>query len=937
MLRPASKYFSLLLGLVLLPFLLIAQNAPIELRQSNDPIIVSSELQIFRDTSAKMDLGQVQKQISAFQVFDPEQNLSKADVYWGRLLITNPEGKPIRWVLSPDWNKGTRRNSFVEVHILSELGPTSVLHTGKYLPLSQKDGIAKVYPQNQVELNLAAGETQEVYIRIEPIEQRRPVFAVQLMSYDYWLDQAPNLRNILQAIFHAIMWFMCISSLLNYFSKNGNAYLYYALFLAATSFYFLSVSGMLMEIFLQEHPKTNSTVWVFASNLLGIGYFQFARSFLNTKKLMPLWDRIGRYIIIGALILIALELVILQLTFNFDFLEKLNRLVLFLEVSFLLVVSLVHAKYSKGMWRIFFWGTLCIIAAGYLGLTLDSFGLFHASLPAVELLFVIQTLNFSWGLGFRQSYLQAQRLNEKAKNENLSKLNEMKSRFFDNISHEFRTPLTILIGVANRLRKDWQKLPAKQVEQELTLLEQEGKNLNELVNQILDLSKLDSHSYEANWQYGDLIEEINQIAEAFQTLAQLQEKTFAVEADFETLPMDLDPRILQSILGNLLSNAFKFTPKGGSVRLGLRKEDGPQMEEQVLMEVADTGFGIPKKEIKHLFDRYFQSSTNQEKSAGTGIGLSLVKALTEVLGGEVWVESTVDKGTSFFVRLPIKQLYKDQQKAESSPEIALPVLEESRSAERSVAPNFGQNLVLIVEDNPAIVKYLRSILESDYRLAVARDGAEGEKLALEMIPDLIVSDVSMPNKDGLMMTESLKQDERTSHIPIILLTARAEEKDRLAGLTNGADAYLTKPFRREELEIRIQKLIELRESMRKRFAGQEAAAESQAPPSREQIFIEQLQNIILANLLNPELSADFLAEKLNLSYTQLYRKLKALTNQSASVFIRKVRLEEAAKLLKAGEESVSEVAYQTGFSDPAYFSRAFSQQFEMPPSVYREN
>ncbi|MEL7529907.1 MAG: 7TM diverse intracellular signaling domain-containing protein, partial [Bacteroidota bacterium] len=514
MLRPSLKYLAFLLGWCVLPSCLLAQSPQIELRQSAEPIVLRTELQIYRDTSAKMDLGQVQQHIADFRAFDPEEKLSKADVYWARLAVANPEGKAIRWVLSPDWNKGTRRNSLVEVHILSDQGPTYVLHTGKYLPLSQKDGIAKTYPHNQVELNLAAGEKQEIFIRIEPIEQRRPVFAVQLMSYDYWLDQAPELRNILQAIFHAIMWFMCFSALLNYFSRNGNAYLYYALFLAATSFYFLSVSGMLMEIFLQENPKVNSTVWVFASNLLGIGYFQFARSFLNTKRLMPLWDRIGRYIIIGGLILIGVELVILQLTFNFDFLEKLNRLVLFLEVSFLLVVSLLHARYSKGTGRIFFWGTLCIIAAGYLGLTLDSLGLFHVSLPGVELLFVIQTLNFSWGLGYRQSYLQAERLNEKTKAENLSKLNEVKSRFFDNISHEFRTPLTILIGVANRLKKDWQALPEEQVASELQLLEQNGENLHELVNQILDLSKLDAHSYEANWQYGNLYEEINQIAEA---------------------------------------------------------------------------------------------------------------------------------------------------------------------------------------------------------------------------------------------------------------------------------------------------------------------------------------------------------------------------------------------------------------------------------------
>ncbi|MFK7921508.1 MAG: ATP-binding protein, partial [Bacteroidia bacterium] len=901
-------------------------------------IVLNEELQIYRDISGSMNLSQIQAQVSAFEAFDPNEKLSKADIYWGRLSVYNPQAEPISWVLSPDWNKGTRRNSLVEVHIVSDQNPSKVLHTGKYLPISQKDGIAKVYPHNQVELNLLPGERLEIYIRIEPIEQRRPVFAVQLMSHDYWFEQAPNLRNILQAIFHAIMWFMCFSALLNYFSQKSNAYLYYALFLAATSFYFLSVSGMLMEIFLQEHPKVNTIVWVFASNLIGIGYFQFARSFLNTRRLMPFWDRIGRYIIIGALVLIGLELVILQLTFNFDFLEKLNRVILFSEVSFLLVVSLLHAKYSKGTGRIFFWGTLCIIAAGYLGLLLDYLGLFHVSLPGVELLFVIQTLNFSWGLGFRQFQLQEERLQKKAETEKLKALDKLKTRFFANISHELRTPLTAVIGVAERLKQDWQKLAPEKVGYELGLIHESGQNLQQQVNQILDLSKLDAKSYEANWQYADLVLEINQIVEVFAAYAQSQGQMFSWEPQMPTLLMDIDGRALQSIINNLLSNAFKFTPKGGSVSLGLSREDGPQMEELVLIKVSDTGFGIAKESLPHLFDRFFQSTQNPNETMGSGIGLSLVKALTEELGGEVSVESVVDQGTTFYVRLPINHHHKTKplETASSQAELVLPILEESRFAERSAAADFGQNLVLIVEDNPAIVSYLRSILETDYRLAVARDGVEGEQLALELIPDLIVSDVSMPIKDGFAMTESLKQDARSSHIPIVLLTARAEEKDRLAGLTYGADAYLTKPFSQAELKIRIQKLIEIREALRQRFAGQVSEVEIEAPPSREQVFINQLQSIVLANLNEPELNADYLADKMNLSYTQLYRKLKALTNQSASVFIRKVRLEEAAKLLKVGEYSIAEIAYSTGFSDPAYFSRAFSQQYEMPPSVYRD-
>ncbi|MEL6593897.1 MAG: DNA-binding response regulator, partial [Bacteroidota bacterium] len=267
------------------------------------------------------------------------------------------------------------------------------------------------------------------------------------------------------------------------------------------------------------------------------------------------------------------------------------------------------------------------------------------------------------------------------------------------------------------------------------------------------------------------------------------------------------------------------------------------------------------------------------------------------------------------------------------PVIETPRVETQQSLSLS---DFEKNLVLIVEDNPEVLHFVRSILETDYRVAIARDGAEGERLALELIPDLIVSDVGMPVMDGFQLTERLKQDERTSHIPVVLLTARAEEKDRLQGLSFGADAYLTKPFRQAELKVRIEKLIEVREKLRLRFAGL-PAEESSKPPSREEIFLQQIKDIILGNLLNPELNPDLLAEKMNMSYTQLYRKLKALTNQSANLLIREVRLEKAAEMLQQSDEGIAEIAYACGFNDPAYFSRAFSTKYGMPPSLYRDS
>ncbi|MEL6651953.1 MAG: response regulator, partial [Bacteroidota bacterium] len=348
-------------------------------------------------------------------------------------------------------------------------------------------------------------------------------------------------------------------------------------------------------------------------------------------------------------------------------------------------------------------------------------------------------------------------------------------------------------------------------------------------------------------------------------------------------------------------------------------------------------YGIPQADLTHLFDRYFQSSQNRSNAAGTGIGLSLVKALVQMMGGEISVQSELEQGTSFLVRLPVNHLHQSTTVAEPfampDPVIETPRVETQQSLSLS---DFEKNLVLIVEDNPEVLHFVRSILETDYRVAIARDGAEGERLALELIPDLIVSDVGMPVMDGFQLTERLKQDERTSHIPVVLLTARAEEKDRLQGLSFGADAYLTKPFRQAELKVRIEKLIEVREKLRLRFAGL-PAEESPKPPSREEIFLQQIKDIILGNLLNPELNPDLLAEKMNMSYTQLYRKLKALTNQSANLLIREVRLEKAAEMLQQSDEGIAEIAYACGFNDPAYFSRAFSTKYGMPPSLYRDS
>ena len=535
---------------------------------------------------------------------------------------------------------------------------------------------------------------------------------------------------------------------------------------------------------------------------------------------------------------------------------------------------------------------------------------------------------------FVQSHLRRQLAKKEA--ENLRTLDEFKNKLFANITHEFRTPLAIISGMIEQIRKK----PDRWLEDGSAMIQRNTNNLLDLVNQILELQKVEAGKLEIQLQQGDIIPFLQTIFKQLQAFGQSKEQHLTFTAEPSELHMDYDPEKTLRIVSNLLSNAIKYTPEKGQVHFSAALGEEPDLQPSrcLVISIQDTGPGISEEQLPHIFDRFFQAPANGKGTeSGTGIGLSLTLELVKLLGGKIEANSQVGQGTAFTVFLPITR------KAAPAPAQGTDVIQSaifSRKGlrERKQAPAAGLPLALIVEDNPDIAQYLQICLEGHYRLEVTVDGQEGIGLALEGIPDIIISDVMMPRKDGFELCETLKDDTRTSHIPIILLTAKADVESRIAGLKQGADDYLAKPFHEEELLVRMQNLLDIRRKLQERYQNLYAhplPGPKEAIPSKEDEFILRLKEIVEAHLDDPDFGLDALSQALLLSRSQLGRKVSALTGRSPAIFVRSIRLQKAKQLLLTTDLSVKEIGYEVGFSNPVHFSRSYAEEFGESPTNTR--
>ena len=539
---------------------------------------------------------------------------------------------------------------------------------------------------------------------------------------------------------------------------------------------------------------------------------------------------------------------------------------------------------------------------------------------------------------------------ERVEKEKVEELDHLKSRFFANISHEFRTPLTLLMGPIEDLQKKQHRLEAGD-RRLLGIMKRNASRLQQLINQLLDLSKLETGKMKLKVQEGDLAGFVRTIVLSFLSLAESKKIDYQHEIPDLSQPVFYDADKIEKILTNLISNALKFTPRGGKIRVALTyiNSDGPAGPSSAEISVRDTGEGIPREMIDKIFDRFFQvSSSDTRESEGTGIGLSLTKELVNIYRGEIKVESKPGEGSDFKVVLPVSRDSFGDDEIDTvqpgKPEmIETGTLEEIESVPAEPEPqeeeitegNKVRPVILIVEDNADLRNYISQHLQNDYQIQEAENGKEGIAKATECIPDLVITDLMMPEMDGMEMCSRLKDDERTSHIPIIMLTAKADRESKLEGLETGADDYIIKPFDSNELQVRIKNLImqrkKLQEQFNRNFFIDDRITELKSADER---FLEKAKDIIENHISDPDFNIDSFSQHLGISRMQLYRKLQGMANQSPGEFIQKLRLKHSLILLSKGFDNIAQIAYQVGFSDSSYYARCFRKLYGVSPSEY---
>lgn len=512
----------------------------------------------------------------------------------------------------------------------------------------------------------------------------------------------------------------------------------------------------------------------------------------------------------------------------------------------------------------------------------------------------------------------------------ISHLYEVKNRFFSNISHELRTPLTLILGPSSDLMED--KSMVGEQKNKITFINNNAKRLLRLINQLLDLSKLEAGKLDLRASQQDIVKLVSTITESFSSMAASQGIDLSFNSDEEHLYVFYDSDKLEKVLVNLLSNAMKFTESKGTVVVSLSRKNN-----SCLIQVKDSGIGINQEQLPYIFDRFFQADNSKSREhEGTGIGLSLTRELVELHGGTIAVQSTLGNGSEFIVQLPLgKEHLKEHQLAPFkpvTPKRIAPVAEPLIPEENLTIENPANALVLLVEDNTEMRAYIKMQLGDDYQIVEAENGMEGMEIAITQVPDLIISDVMMPKMDGTELCKKIKSNDVTSHIPIVLLTAKASEEDKIKGLNIQADAYLAKPFNKMELKAQVNNLIVNRKKLQRRFATSAIISPKDiAVTSMEQLFLEKLVDEIEKNIGNETYGVEEMATAINLSRSQLHRKMISITNQTPSLFIRKYRLERAKKLLEQGAGRVSDIAFQVGFSSPSYFTKCFVEEFGITP------
>ena len=532
---------------------------------------------------------------------------------------------------------------------------------------------------------------------------------------------------------------------------------------------------------------------------------------------------------------------------------------------------------------------------------------------------------------------------DKAILEEKEETEKIKSRFFANISHEFRTPLTLILGPAEKIISN----DSKDILKDVGTIKKNAQRLLQLVNQLLELSRLEAGKLKLEVSKANIVSFVKGITLSFESLSESKDITLKMQAEKEYIELYFDNEKMIKILSNILSNAFKFTPEDGKITVTVREIKNQSKVESIEIKIRDTGIGIPQNDLAKLFDRFYQVDSSQTKEhEGAGIGLALTKELVELHHGHISVESKIGEWTEFKLNFPSgKDYFRDdeivEQEAKNFSYEYSPQLEvidslkfiDDRTPQNDCEVSEDKTIILVVEDNYDMREYIKNSLDKNFHVEEAINGEQGVRKAEKIIPDLIISDMMMPKMDGHELTRILKSNEKTSHIPIILLTAKSEQAEKIEGLKRGVDDYLTKPYDAKELLARIENLISIRKKLQQKFSNVQYTVKpiEKKLSNIDEEFMRRVIGVIEKHLSDENFSIEEFSGELNMSRIQLHRKLKALAGKSASHFLRSIRLAKAKQFIEEKKGNISEIAYSVGFSSPAYFTKCFKDEFGYLP------
>jgi signal transduction histidine kinase/DNA-binding response OmpR family regulator len=902
---------------------------------------LNDSLELLVDSSHSLSFEQVRSTAYSrnFQAFhklveSPNRELSPDPAYWGRItLLDSLPDYPFR-----DWRLYLARADSIEVYVPNGQNTQYKVLLAGDLYAAHHKALPYAHHLRRVPLSLENGLPTTIYFRLRSVRNYKIALNLRFQQEEVYADWGSNIFKRREGLFLGFILTMMLFSFVMASATKDRAFFFHGIFLIGVTGFMLDIHRILHNApLISDYPIIKNYVVYFFITLMDIGYLQFIRQYTNLSRNFPKWDKVFQW-----LILYRLVAFLLSITFYFFIQdEPLSDTVLavsFFAEYFFVILPFLFVLYGARvrMYNYVIIGTALIL----LDIVLNGVAVFANSSPPMILThigIIGEIMFFSYGLGYR--FLALRRQREEALK--LQEINAVKSRFYTNITHEFRTPIAVIQGMTERIKGlEQSSVNGKEMKDSLSYIDRNSNRLLNLVDQLLELSRIESGMIQYTPKRGNIAAFLRYITESLQPLTASKDISlsyFGAEEEFE---MDFDEEKLRQILSNLISNAYKYSPPGAKISV---KGEVLQVRgrEHFQITVKDTGKGIPKKDLPHIFDRFYQVEENKgQMQAGTGVGLALVKELVKLMKGEIDVESTVGQGTTFRLDIPVKRQATEQFgtfQGVKTEEFVSEVLEETETLTAASADGTDPFTVLIVEDNPGMVEILKTHLAGKYKLEVAFNGKRGIEKALEVVPDLIITDLMMPEVDGFELVQRLHSERATSHIPIIVLTAKVGDEDRIRALSAGAIDYLTKPFHAPELLLKIDNVLQLQQQMIQRLRGDDpVGVEKGKPLSLDEEFMRDVQTAIDDNYTEENFGVDQLASKVYLSRSQLHRKVKKLFGNSASKLILEKRMKEACRLLRESDLPIGDVAFEVGFSDHSYFTKVFFNHQKTLPSEYRE-